>query len=128
MPGQAGRLGNSPDETVRGKREEETADPYAPPEFLIYRAEAVVGASPGFPVEVGGFGKLHAAFLNESRTRGHWSEPRGRKSGSPIFFGPRTLGRTWGTRPVLIRCLRPAFVLRRLSCPQEGRASAFLCP
>jgi hypothetical protein len=24
-----------------------------------------------------------------------------RKSGSPIFFVPRTLGRTWGTRPVL---------------------------
>jgi hypothetical protein len=25
--------------------------------------------------------------------------PRGRKSGSPVVFGPRTLGRTWGTRP-----------------------------
>jgi hypothetical protein len=27
---------------------------------------------PGFPVEVGGVGELHAAFLNESRTRGRW--------------------------------------------------------
>jgi hypothetical protein len=25
-----------------------------------------------------------------------------RKSGSPVFFGPGTLWRTWGTRPVLI--------------------------
>jgi hypothetical protein len=29
------------------------------------------GASPGFPVEFGGVGELHAAFLTESRTRGH---------------------------------------------------------
>jgi hypothetical protein len=27
------------------------------------------GASPGFPVELDGVGELHAAFLNESRTR-----------------------------------------------------------
>jgi hypothetical protein len=27
--------------------------------------------SPGFPVELDGVGALHAAFLNESRTRGH---------------------------------------------------------
>jgi hypothetical protein len=26
---------------------------------------------PGFPVEFGGVADLHAAFLNESRTRGH---------------------------------------------------------
>jgi hypothetical protein len=26
---------------------------------------------PGFPVGIGGVGELHAAFLNESRTRGH---------------------------------------------------------
>jgi hypothetical protein len=25
---------------------------------------------PGFPVEIGGAGKFHAAFLDESRTRG----------------------------------------------------------
>jgi hypothetical protein len=27
--------------------------------------------SPGFPVEFGGVGELHAAFLTESRTHGH---------------------------------------------------------
>jgi hypothetical protein len=26
----------------------------------------------GFPVEIAGVGELHAAFLNESRTRGCW--------------------------------------------------------
>ena len=30
------------------------------------------GASPGFPVEFGGVGEPHAAFLTESRTRGRW--------------------------------------------------------
>jgi hypothetical protein len=29
-------------------------------------------ALPGFPVQLIGVGKLHAAFLNESRTRGRW--------------------------------------------------------
>src|ERR1700722_17500729 len=29
----------------------------------------------GFPVEVSGVGALHAAFLNESRTRGRWWSP-----------------------------------------------------
>jgi hypothetical protein len=49
----------------------------------------------GFPVEVGGIGELHAAFLNESRTRGCvWCCVTG---------SPDTLGRTWGTRPFLIR-------------------------
>jgi hypothetical protein len=37
--------------------------------------------SPGFPVEVGGVGELHAAFPAESRTRGCWGVPRSRKSG-----------------------------------------------
>jgi hypothetical protein len=27
---------------------------------------------PGLPVELGGVGELHAAFLTESRTRGRW--------------------------------------------------------
>src|ERR1700728_173069 len=40
---------------------------------------------PGFPVEVGGVGELHAAFLTESRTRGRRRVPRIRKSGySPV--------------------------------------------
>jgi len=29
-------------------------------------------ADSGFPVELSGVGELHAAFLNESRTRGCW--------------------------------------------------------
>ncbi len=36
---------------------------------------------PEFPVEIGGVGELHAAFFTESRTRGRWRVPRGRKSG-----------------------------------------------
>jgi hypothetical protein len=36
---------------------------------------------PGFPVEFGGVGELHAAFLTESRTRGRWLVPHSRKSG-----------------------------------------------
>ena len=36
---------------------------------------------PGFPVELGGAGELHAAFFTESRTRGRWSVPRSRKPG-----------------------------------------------
>jgi hypothetical protein len=41
----------------------------------LFRLEAEPQISPlrcpGFPVEFGGVGDLHAAFLNESRTRGH---------------------------------------------------------
>jgi len=33
-------------------------------------AKTIVGASPGFPVELRGLGALHAAFFTESRTRG----------------------------------------------------------
>jgi hypothetical protein len=29
----------------------------------------------GFPVDLAGAGELHAAFLNESRTRGYWWRP-----------------------------------------------------
>jgi hypothetical protein len=48
---------------------------------------------PGFPVEVDGVVELHAAFLNESRTRGPvWCCVTG---------NPGTLGRTWGTHPLL---------------------------
>jgi hypothetical protein len=48
---------------------------------------------PGFPVEVGGVAELHAAFLNESRTRGPvWCSVTG---------NPGTLGRTWGTLSLL---------------------------
>ena len=44
---------------------------------------------PEFPVEVGGVAELHAAFLEESRTRGPvWGCVTGNSG---------TLGRTWGT-------------------------------
>jgi hypothetical protein len=44
---------------------------------------------PGFPVEIGGVVELHAAFLEESRTRGPvWCCVTGNLG---------TLGRTWGT-------------------------------
>jgi hypothetical protein len=37
----------------------------------VPRAKPMVGASPGFPVGLGGIKELHAAFLTESRTREH---------------------------------------------------------
>jgi len=37
----------------------------------VHIAKTVVGF-PGFPVEIVGVGEVHAAFLNESRTRGHF--------------------------------------------------------
>ena len=36
---------------------------------------------PRFPVKLGGISELHAAFLNESRIRGHLVALRSRKSG-----------------------------------------------
>ncbi len=48
---------------------------------------------PGFPVEIGGVAELHAAFREESRTRGCVPGPRNRKSG----FAPAYVGRNrWG--------------------------------
>jgi hypothetical protein len=60
-----------------------------PVHHLTYRKRKG-GASPGFPVEFGGIGEPHAAFLTESRTRCRWRVPRIRKSGSPILFNPCT--------------------------------------
>src|ERR1700692_1013941 len=48
----------------------------------------------GFPVELAGVGELHAAFLNESRTRGSWWCPvqeiriHGPKTDSSNAFTP----------------------------------------
>ena len=48
---------------------------------LIAASEGIDGcplfakAYSGFPVELSGVGALHAAFLNESRTRGCWWSP-----------------------------------------------------
>jgi hypothetical protein len=60
---------------------------------------AIVGATPGFPVKFVGAGEPHAAFLNESRTRGGFLARRAGNPGRPVVFGPGTLGRTWA--PVL---------------------------
>src|ERR1700733_4044547 len=42
----------------------------SPPVYTYLQEKKKEGASPGFPVKFGGVGELHAAFLNESRTRG----------------------------------------------------------
>src|SRR5271156_1776454 len=41
---------------------------------------------PGFPVELGGFGKLHAPFLTERRTRGLVQRSVAGNPGSPDFL------------------------------------------
>ena len=38
---------------------------------LVEATRERAGETPGFPAEPGGSHELHAAFLNESRTRGH---------------------------------------------------------
>jgi hypothetical protein len=45
-------------------------------------------ADSGFPVELSGVGALHAAFLNESRTRGFWWCP----VQEIRIPGPKTMG------------------------------------
>jgi hypothetical protein len=49
-------------------------------------------ASPGFPVDLFGVGELHAAFLNESRTRGRWWCPVAGNPGRPSFSSHVRLG------------------------------------
>jgi hypothetical protein len=58
------------------------------------------GAVPGFPVNFVGAAELHAAFPNESRTRGCLLAPRAGNPGRLVIFGAGTPWRTWGTRPV----------------------------
>jgi hypothetical protein len=70
------------------------------PRHVLGRIQNDRWASPGFPVDLVGADELHAAFLNESRTRGRWWHPVAGNPGSPIVFVPRTLVRTWGTRPI----------------------------
>jgi hypothetical protein len=42
------------------------------------------GADPGFPVKFIGVDAFHAAFLNESRTRGRLLSPRTGNPGTPL--------------------------------------------
>ena len=62
--------------------------------YFCRMARAIVGASPGFPVDLVGVGELHAAFLMKAAGAdvggAPWQEIRLR----PVFFGPCTLGRT----------------------------------
>jgi hypothetical protein len=59
--------------------------------FFRNRLNAIVGATPGFPVELGGSGALHAAFLKESRIRGRVQCSAQEIRVAPIVFGPGTL-------------------------------------
>src|ERR1700691_3280715 len=56
------------------------------PRYFLAFSKLTGAPYPGFPVGLGGFRGLHAAFLIESRTRGHLPKPRGRKSGSFAQF------------------------------------------
>jgi hypothetical protein len=67
------------------------------------RHKAIVGLPPRFPVEIRGVDGLHAALSKESRTRGPCFQREVGNLGSPIFFGPCTPVRTWGTPTELFR-------------------------
>jgi hypothetical protein len=73
---------------------------------------------PGFPVEVGGVVELHAAFREESRTRGGVPEPRNRKSG----FAPAYMGRKRFLRMLLLhsRTVLPETLRLRMAKAVEG--------
>ena len=57
--------------------------------------------TPVFPVMLGGTGELHAAFLNESRTRGRRLVPRTGNPGISLVFREM-----WETRTVMFLQLR----------------------
>jgi hypothetical protein len=55
---------------------------------------------PRFPVDLTGVGELHAAFLDESRTRGRWWDPETGNLGRPSFSAQVRFGEPGA--PVLI--------------------------
>jgi hypothetical protein len=58
-----------------------------PRNFLFSKRQRRLGAPcPGFPTECGGVDKLHAAFLNESRTRGCCLVPLTGNPGQAVFW------------------------------------------
>jgi hypothetical protein len=61
-----------------------------------FPSQGRVPHTPGFPVKLVGVDELHAAFLNESRTRGRWLGPRTGNPGISLVFREM-----WGTRPWL---------------------------
>jgi hypothetical protein len=73
--------------------------PMLSPPISTYLQEEKGGASPGLPVEFGGVGEPHAAFLTESRTRGHVRCGVGNPGRRSRLTHVRESPRTWGTRP-----------------------------
>jgi len=61
--------------------------------------KAIVGLPPEFPVDLDGVGELHAAFFDESRTRGRWWHPVAGNPGRPSFSATYA-GANVGTRPI----------------------------
>jgi hypothetical protein len=121
VPGLSSPYINQPRETgfrvcVRTQKKERIAVPRprrACPELVERGRPTKRQLSPesGFPVEFAGVGALHAAFLNESRTRGSWWRPVQeirRRAGTRLRNIPERQGR--GTNVcALSRSLSPAF-------------------
>jgi hypothetical protein len=72
-----------------------------PQDLVADAAKAIVGASPEFPVDLYGVGELHAAFLNESRTRRRWWRAVAGNPGRPSFSAHVR----WGERGAPVLCL-----------------------
>src|ERR1700690_981561 len=56
------------------------------PDRLWFPNQGRVPHTPGFPVKLAGVDELHAAFLNESRTRGRCLVPRTGNPGISLVF------------------------------------------
>src|ERR1700733_16111162 len=67
------------------------------------------GAYFGFPVELAGVGGLHAAFLNESRTRGSWWCP----VQEIRIRGPKMMGEAQRSLSLRLLALQPLAGSRR---------------
>ena len=68
--------------------------------------KAIVGLPPDFlSILMALVNSMRLSFKRKPHTQ-MLVTPRGRKSGSPVVFGPRTPARTWGTRPVPSQCLK----------------------
>jgi len=91
----------------------------------------------GFPVDLAGVGELHAAFLNESRTRGCWWRPvqeiriRGRKrrgEAPPLLF-VRAYPEPVVTHPshAAARRISPATIVALLLALLVTQAASFVC-
>ena len=68
-------------------------------------AKAMVGLRPDFLWGLGESRNLMRLSLQKA-AHANIGSAAYRKSGSPVFFVPRTPGRTWGTRNVMTACER----------------------